>query len=72
MAGTKELASLVARLEAVTSKLEGIAAGGGGDDSACKLCIEVCNEGTARIECMHYSRMRNISLSVEEYQLFNN
>ena len=37
MAGTKELTALVARLEAVTSKLEGIAAGGGGDDSACKL-----------------------------------
>ena len=37
MAGTKELAALVARLEAVTSKLEGISAGGGGDDGACKL-----------------------------------
>ena len=37
MAGTKELTALVARLEAVTSKLEGIAAGGGGDDSSCKL-----------------------------------
>jgi len=29
MAGTSELSALVARLEVVTTKLEGIAAGGG-------------------------------------------
>lgn len=33
MAATSELSSLVARLEAVTNKLEGIAAGSGGDDA---------------------------------------
>ena len=43
MAGTSELASLVARLEVVTSKLEGIAAGSGGDDGSGKL--KHCNNG---------------------------
>ena len=37
MAGTSQLASLVARLEAVTTKLEGIAVGSAGDDASCKL-----------------------------------
>ena len=32
MAATSELAALVARLEAVTNKLEGITVGSGGDD----------------------------------------
>lgn len=37
MAATSELASLVARLEVVTNKLEGIAAGSGGDDGTGEL-----------------------------------
>lgn len=41
MAGTSELAALVARLEVVTGKLEGIAARGGGDDDTCKLYIKL-------------------------------
>ena len=36
MAGTSELSALVSRLEAVTTKLEGIAAGGGGGGDARK------------------------------------
>lgn len=37
MAGTKELAALVNRLEAVTTKLEGISAGVGSGEDVCKL-----------------------------------
>ena len=40
MAATNEFASLVARLEAVTNKLEGVAAGSGGDDGTGKFIIE--------------------------------
>jgi len=36
MAGTSQLSALVARLEVVTNKLEGIAARGGGEDDTCK------------------------------------
>lgn len=44
MAGTSELAALVARLEAVTGKLEGIAAGGGsGDNVEGKFILEAWN-----------------------------
>ena len=39
MAATSELSSLVARLEAVTNKLEGIAAGSGGDDAGGELLM---------------------------------
>lgn len=40
MAGINELANLVARLEAVTGKLEGIATRGGDDDATSELYIK--------------------------------
>ena len=49
MAATSELASLVSRLEAVTNKLEGIAAGSGGDDGTGEFILIYCN--------IYYSRV---------------